>query len=189
MMTSADTPSPWKVLSDEREADCRIFEVRRLRCRHPDGREGDFFVLDTSDWVNVVALTPNEELILVRQHRFGSGELSWEVPGGVIDPGENPVEAAVRELKEETGFVGEKVKAIASCRPNPAILRNRCHFVLVEGARPIAETAFDPNEELETRLLPLTEAVSWVKQGRIEHALSLDALCYLWLERGAVDSG
>ena len=186
-MSSDSTPSPWDVLSDEREADCRIFEVRRLRCRHPDGREGEFFVLDTSDWVNVVALTPDEELILVRQHRFASGELSWEVPGGVIDPGEGPVEAAVRELREETGFVGEKVRIIGSCRPNPAILRNRCHFVLVEGARLTTETAFDPNEELETRLLPLAEAASWAKKGRIEHALSLDALYYLWLEREVSD--
>ncbi|MBO93714.1 MAG: NUDIX hydrolase, partial [Opitutales bacterium] len=175
------------VLSDEREADCRIFEVRRLRCRHPDGREGEFFVLDTSDWVNVVALTPEDELILVRQHRFASGELSWEVPGGVIDPGENPIEAAIRELREETGFVGEKVRSIGSCRPNPAILRNHCHFVLVEGAKLTAETDFDPNEELETRLLPLREATSWAKEGRIEHALSLDALYFLWLERGAFD--
>ena len=126
-------------------------------------------------------------LVLVRQHRFGSGELSWEVPGGVIDPGETPSETAARELREETGFVGEKAKVIGSCRPNPAILRNRCHFVLVEGARLTAETDFDPNEELETRLLPLPKAMSWAKAGRIEHALSIDALCYLWLERGAFD--
>ncbi|MFP6854893.1 MAG: NUDIX hydrolase [Opitutales bacterium] len=186
-MTTDHTPSPWNLLSDQQEADCRIFEVRRLRCSHPDGREGDFYVLDTSDWVNVVALTPQEELIFVRQFRFGSGELSWEVPGGVIDPGESPVDAAVRELQEETGFVGDQVRSLASCRPNPAILRNRCHFVLIEGARPLAETDFDPNEELETRLVPLAEAVSWAKAGRVEHALSLDALCYLWLERGAFD--
>ena len=187
-MTADSKPSPWDVLSDEQEADCHIFEARRLRCRHPDGREGDFFVLDTSDWVNVVALTPSNELILVRQYRFGSDKLSWEVPGGVIDPGESPVEAAVRELQEETGFVGEKARVLASCCPNPAIFRNRCHFVLVEEARLVAETSFDANEELETRLLPLNKAVSWVKEGRIDHALSLDALLYLWLEREGLDS-
>lgn len=187
-MNGDSKPSHWDVLSDEQEADCRIFEVRRLRCKHPDEREGEFFVLDTSDWVNVIALTAEENLILVRQYRFGSGELSWEVPGGVIDPGEDPVEAAVRELKEETGYLGESARVIASCRPNPAILRNRCHFVLVEGARLTSETAFDPNEELQTSLLPLMEAFSWVKNGRIEHALSIDALFYLWLERQGLEA-
>ena len=182
-MTDHQIPSNWNVLADEQEADCRIFDVRRLRCRHPDGREGDFFVLDTSDWVNVVALTPEEDLILVRQFRFASGALSWEVPGGVIDPGEDPLRTAVRELKEETGYEGDKARVIASCLPNPAILRNRCHFVLVEGARPTGDTAFDANEELETRLLPLSESFTWVKDGRIEHALSVNALFHLWLER------
>ena len=186
-MTADRKPSSWDVLSDEREADCRIFEARRLRCRHPDGREGDFFVLDTSDWVNVVALTPSDELVMVCQYRFGSDQLSWEVPGGVIDPGESPVDAAVRELREETGFVGEKARILASCRPNPALFRNRCHFVLVEESKLVAATSFDANEELETRLLPLSEAVSWVRAGRIDHALSLDALLYLWLERQALD--
>ena len=115
--------------------------------------------------------------------RVGLMSEAWQMPQGGIDPGETAEAAALRELQEETGYVGESVRTIAACRPNPAILRNRCHFDLVEGARLSAETAFDPNEELETRLLSLAEAVSWVKEGRIEHALSIDALFYLWLER------
>tara|TARA_Y100000588_G_C14034062_1_gene829953 strand:+ start:202 stop:768 length:567 start_codon:yes stop_codon:yes gene_type:complete len=186
-MTEVKAPSSWDILSDELAADCRIFDVRRLRCRHPDGREGDFFVLDTSDWVNVVALNPDDELILVRQHRFGSGELSWEVPGGVIDAGEDPIDTAVRELREETGYEGECAIPLACCRPNPAILRNRCHFFLIEEAKLTGETSFDPNEELETRLLPLKEAFAWVKDGRIHHALSVDAIFYLWLHRREAD--
>ncbi|MBG30760.1 MAG: NUDIX hydrolase [Opitutae bacterium] len=186
-MSEDKEPAPWDILSDELEADCLIFDVRRLRCRHPDGREDDFFVLDTSDWANVVALTPADELILVRQHRFGSGELSWEVPGGVIDAGEDPIDTAVRELREETGYEGESVIPLASCRPNPAILRNRCHFFLIEGARLTGDISFDPNEELETRLIPLEEAFAWVKDGLIQHALSVDAIFYLWLHRRDAD--
>jgi 8-oxo-dGTP pyrophosphatase MutT (NUDIX family) len=105
--------------------------------------EGDFFVLDTNSWVNVLAVTPNKELVLVRQFRFGTQEFSLEPPGGVIEKGEDPIVAGLRELEEETGYVGEDATLIGTARPNAAILSNQCYFVLVENVMQTAELAFD----------------------------------------------
>ena len=103
--------------------------------RKSDGIKGDFFVLDTNDWVNVLAITPNRELVLVRQFRYGSQEYSLEPPGGVIEKGEDPVLAGMRELSEETGYVGTDPQLIGNARPNAAILSNKCHFVLLEDVK------------------------------------------------------
>ena len=107
-MTNTDSlPSPWELEDENLHADCRIFEVYKRRFRRKsDGIKGDFFVLDTNDWVNVLAITPNRELVLVRQFRYGSQEYSLEPPGGVIEKGEDPVLAGMRELSEETAMLG-----------------------------------------------------------------------------------
>ena len=97
-------PSKWDLEDDNLHADCRIFEVHKRRYRRKsDGVTGDFFVLDTNDWVNVLAVTPAQELVLVRQFRYGTQEFSLEPPGGVIELGEDPIRAGLRELEEETG--------------------------------------------------------------------------------------
>ena len=107
-MKNPDSPSPWDLQEDKLHADCRIFEVRKQRLRRrSDHIEGDFYVLNTNDWVNVIALTPKEEIILVRQFRYGSKEQSLEPPGGVVEKGEDPLIAGLRELQEETGYVGD----------------------------------------------------------------------------------
>ena len=105
-----------------------------MQYRHPvRGTEKEFIVAHAPDWVNVVAVTPEGKIVLVRQFRFGSNALSLEVPGGVMEEGEDPIAAGVRELSEETGYGGGKARLLGSVHPNPAIQDNRCHFVLVEG--------------------------------------------------------
>ena len=122
-------PSKWDLESDQLHADCRIFEVHKRKFRRKsDGVAGDFYVLDTNDWVNVLATTSNDEIILVRQFRYGTEEFSLEPPGGVIERGEDPVMAGLRELEEETGYVGSSAKIIGIARPNAAILSNQCHM-------------------------------------------------------------
>ena len=112
-------------------ADCRIFEVYKEDFDINPMELKEIFVLDTNDWVNVLAITPNRELVLVRQFRYGSQEYSLEPPGGVIEKGEDPVLAGMRELSEETGYVGTDPQLIGNARPNAAILSNKCHFVLL----------------------------------------------------------
>ena len=98
-------PAHWEVLSEKHIADCKVFEIYEERCRHPvDGREGDFYSIASADWVNTIALTQEKELVMVRQYRFAIRGLSWEIPGGLIDSGESPIKAGLRELREETGY-------------------------------------------------------------------------------------
>src|ERR1043165_5535777 len=90
------------------------------------------------------------ELLFIWQYRHGTDELSLEIPGGVIDPGEEPIEAARRELTEETGYVAESFSLLSVVEPNPALQGNRCHTYLARGAKPTGVTAFDDLEDLET---------------------------------------
>ena len=178
-------PARWEILDRTEEAACRVFSVVRKLCRHPiRGREDDFYVLESSDWVNSVAVTPDGRMVLVEQYRFGSEDLSLEVPGGLMDLGENPIDAAERELKEETGFVGRRSRLLGSVRPNPAIQSNRCHIVLIEGAERLVDIDWDENEELAVQLTSVAEVYAMAHSGKITHALALNALFFyhpIWL--------
>ena len=176
-------PSSWDLQSEKLHANCRIFEVRERRFkRRSDGVEGDFYVLDTNDWVNVLAITPEQKIVLVRQFRFGSRENSLEPPGGVVEKGEDPIIAGIRELEEETGYVGQKPELIGSVRPNAAILSNHCHVVLVREALKTAKLNFDQHEELVTELYPIAKLKELVKSGEITHSIGLNSILMLMLE-------
>ena len=182
-MSNPKQPSPWDMQENNLHADCRIFEVRKQRLkRRSDGLEGEFFVLDTNDWVNVLALTPADKIILVRQFRYGSKEQSLEPPGGVVERGEDPVVAGLRELQEETGYVGEEPKLLGVVRPNAAILSNRCYVILVRNAQKTAELNFDQHEELVTELYPVRELKEMVRRGEITHSIGLNSIMMLLLE-------
>ena len=182
-MSNPKVPSPWDMQENNLHADCRIFEVRKQRLkRRSDGLEGEFFVLDTNDWVNVLALTTDDKIILVRQFRYGSKEQSLEPPGGVVERGEDPVVAGLRELQEETGYVGEEPKLLGVVRPNAAILSNRCHVILVRNAQKTAELNFDQHEELVTELYPVRELKEMVRRGEITHSIGLNSIMMLLLE-------
>ncbi len=176
-MSSIHSPSRWDKGGSRSLAATRIFDVRSVEFRHPTrGTEREFVVIASPDWVNVVALTPDHQLVFVNQFRYGTDAFSWEVPGGVIDLGEDPIAAGVRELREETGFVGKNARLLGSVNPNPAIMNNRCHLVLVEDAVRTAEQDWDPDEEIEVTTMPVDEAYAWARSGRITHALVLNAL-------------
>lgn len=184
-----DTPAlqPWPLLRSEFLGDFRVFRLRKDWRRSPrTGNEHDFIVMEAPDWVNVVALTAAREVVLVEQFRHGTASIDLEIPGGVMDPTDlDPVAAGVRELQEETGFVGENARLIGTIRPNPAIQSNRCHTVLVENCRRLANLEFDPGEDLRTRLAPAADLPQLVASGRFPHALVAVAIFHFELyQRG-----
>ncbi|HEY5227029.1 MAG TPA: NUDIX hydrolase, partial [Opitutaceae bacterium] len=163
----------------------RVLELKSVRFRHPvRGTERDFTVAHAPDWVNVVAHTPEGQIVLVKQFRFGSNALSLEIPGGVIEAGEDPVAAGIRELAEETGYGGGKVTFLGSVNPNPAIQDNRCHFVLVEGAVTTSPLNWDDDEEIQVSTAPAEQVMAWARSGVITHSLTVAALMLFEGARG-----
>jgi ADP-ribose pyrophosphatase len=158
----------WEVIGDRLLQACRVWDLRERRYRHPtSGKEGDFYYLDSRDWVVVVARTVEGELILVRQFRWGADALSWELPGGIIDEGEDPVEAGLRELQE-----------------NPAILNNFCHVVFAEDAvLHESGTDWDEHEEIEVHAMPEAVVMDWARDCKIGHALALNGLLFYQLDQ------
>jgi 8-oxo-dGTP pyrophosphatase MutT (NUDIX family) len=175
-----DELPPFTTIEKETVASTAVFRLERLRRR--SGRTGkahDFFRIDAPDWVNVVATTRAGELLLVRQERHGSLTTTLEIPGGVVDPGEDPAAAALRELEEETGHRGRRAEPLGWVHPNPAILSNRCHVFLVRDAEPGPGRPCDEDEEIAVEKVPLAEARRLVREGVITHALVVAALYLL----------
>ena len=134
-------------------------------------------MIDCPNWVNVIATTPNEEMVLIEQFRHGSRTVELEIPGGMLDPADSsPDVGGARELREETGYVGQGARIIGSNHPNPAIMSNICYTVLVENCRPTGELELDHGEDVITRLVPIKDIPDLVASGEIRHALVIVAL-------------
>jgi ADP-ribose pyrophosphatase len=181
-----DTVFRWEIESTRELVRTPIFSLIERRHRAPDGRQGDFVFIDSVDWVNVVALTDADQVVLIEQYRHGTDAVTVEVPGGMVDRGEAPAEACARELLEETGFAGEAPVIIGRVTPNPAIQGNLCHTGLVRRARRVAEPTPDPLENIRVRLFPLDDVVGLIQRGIIHHALVVAAFYHLGLFRGRV---
>ena len=175
-----DDPRPWPLESTRRGPDLAILRVRLDTLTNPrTGRALERTVLEAPDWVNVVALTEVEgrpAVVCVRQYRFGTGAVTTEIPGGVVDPGEEHRAAAERELAEETGYTAARWTYLGAVEPNPAFLDNRCHHWLAEDARATATPALDPGEDIAVVLVPLDELPAQIAAGEIAHSLVITAL-------------
>ncbi|HEY9171694.1 MAG TPA: NUDIX hydrolase [Verrucomicrobiae bacterium] len=180
---------PWPKLGTTALGDFKVFSLRKELKRSPrTGQPHEFFVLDAVDWVNIVALTPDNQLVLVEQFRHGSETVELEIPGGIMDAHDaSPVATAVRELREETGYEGEHARVIGQVFPNAAILSNRCYTVLVENCRLTHPVQFDHGEDIVTKLAPADTIPGLIAAGKIRHCIVVAALHYfeLW-RRGLV---
>ncbi len=157
--------------------DFRVFRIRKDVSVSPvKGTEHAFFVLEGTDWVNVVALTDAGEMLFVRQWRHGTEEETLEIPGGCVDPGDaSPLAAVKRELREETGYDSDDWTELGWVSPNPAIQANRCFTFLARGCRKVGEPSPDGTEDLRVETIPEAEVPRLVRDGHIRHALVLAA--------------
>jgi 8-oxo-dGTP pyrophosphatase MutT (NUDIX family) len=179
---------PWKKIRSKLIGDFRIFKLHSdVKISPRTGKEHDFYVLDSVNWVNVIAITPDQQLVFVEQYRHGSNTVELEIPGGMMDSGEtDPVATAVRELREETGYEGEHARLLGKIWSNPAILNNRTYTVLVENCELKHGVEFDSGEDLITRLVPVPEIPKLVADEKIGHSLVVVALYYLDLWRHGI---
>lgn len=177
-------PPSWPTLELGETLERGVFGVQQVKRRSPrTGREGTYQILRIRDWANVVALTPEDEVVMVVQYRHGLDNLTLEIPGGVLEPDEPPALAAARELAEETGFTGDPPILIGTVHPNPAIQDNACTTWLITGARRTRELELDDGEDIEVVKIPRREIRSLLSTGRITHSLVVAA--FLWLEMHA----
>ena len=174
----------WRHEGDSVIAETRIFTLRRRHGVSPSlpKQSGEFFYIDSADWVNVIALTAANEVVAIEQFRHGNAEVTLEIPGGMVDPGEAPLVAGVRELAEETGYVGQDASLIGKVNPNPAIFNNHCHTVLVRDVVVAHSPTPELHEEIGIRLLPLAQIPELIGAGVIHHAMVVAAFYFLAIQ-------
>mgnify|MGYP003967503941 CR=1 FL=1 len=177
-------PIKWEIKNRELVNDMQLFKVIKQNSYHAEkDMFFDFYVVESSDWVNVVPITKNDEVVMIEQYRAGTDSITLELPGGVIDAEDtNPVAAGIRELNEETGYHSESIKLLGSVHPNPAMQNNRCHFVLATDCVDKGIYSPDAVEDIAVKLVPLKEVPALLKDGTISHSLVHCAFQHLWMD-------
>ena len=175
----SDKADAWKKVDSEQVADCEVFKVHRATFeRDYDGERAEFYLVDNPDWVNVIALTTDKEAIFIEQYRQGTESMIFEIPGGMVDEGEDPEATMHRELAEETGYSGGRLIPIGRTYPNPAQQSNVIYHYLALDCERTEEVKFDEHESIVTRLVPLQQIDELVHNGTITHALAITAIYF-----------
>lgn len=166
----------WETSNDQELYANRVMRVMSHEAENPrNGLVRDYFRIDFPDWVNVLAINEQEEVLLIKQFRHGSRRIEYEIPGGCIDPGEDPVKAGMRELLEETGCSGENPQLLGRTCPNPALQGNWCYTVFTESAQQVADPELESGEDIEFEWVKLSEIPAFIADGRMTNAMVVAA--------------
>ena len=181
----------WAVLKREPVEDFRFFQIQRKQvCSRRTGETREVQAIQFADWVLVLALTKDEEILVVRQYRHGIERVCLELPGGLVDPDDDsPALSAQRELLEETGYQANEIMLIGECFPQPAILSNKCFFYLAKNAAKVQPQNLDSGEDIEVLTIPLKEIPAKIENKEIDHGMVLLAFYFLWRTQGQIESG
>jgi len=171
----------WELIRSERGPDMFIFQARYDWVRNPRNQKSmRAVILETPDFVNVVAVTPEKKIVVVRQYRFGVERITTEIPSGLMNKDETPEDAVMRELREETGYTSTQWKYLGWVEPNPAYHDNVCHQWLALEAVKTYEPELDEGEEIRVAELSLEELRNEIGQGRMRNALTLLSLAQVF---------
>lgn len=171
-------PQAWQVLDRRYVYDRKPYmTLREDTVLLPNGnRIEDYFVFEYPDWVSVLGVTPRREIVLIRQYRHGAARVHFELPAGVVDPGEPLLDSARRELLEETGYGGGEWSLLLQASANPGTHTNTCHIYLALGVERLEDQQLDHTEEISVHLLPAAAALEQLRNGGIFQALHAAAL-------------
>ncbi len=173
---------PWPKIRTRSNRSYRVFSVRTDIVLSPRTHKNhDFYIIESNDWVNIIPITADRQVVMVRQYRHGSGEVTLEIPGGLVDDQDTPRQAAARELLEETGYRAKKWSKIGCVNPNPALFQNRCYTYLAQDIRKVADLKPDQTEDIEVVLVPLSEIPGLIRKGRIDHSIVITAFTHYFL--------
>lgn len=173
---------PWKCVHSKLNQSFRVFSIRTDTAVSPrTGLEHEFYIIESNDWINIIPLTNDNQVVMVKQYRHGSKGITLEIPGGLVDPGDTPEKAASRELLEETGYQAKELIKIGEVNPNPALFCNRCHTFLARDLKKVSEPKPDQTEDIEVTLIPLKNIPELILKGKIDHAIVISAFTHYWL--------
>jgi len=178
-------PAPWKVLSSEYVSRKFWYTVRREELQLPNGTViPEYWINEYRPWVNVVAVTENDDVLMVRQYRPGLGSVHFEIPAGTTDAEDTDIEiAGRRELLEETGYGGGRWSPLMTLSANPALQNNLTYTFLAEGVAPMAAPHTEASEDLRLHLVPVREIEGMIDGGELIQALHVAPLLKFLLKR------